>query len=191
MAATPAAEPTVDRRPWLSAVWRRWPTALGIALGVLILSGDDVQDSVTQLVLLLPLEYLLVAKLRRREATWPVVAVLFAVTIVVTVLDVVPLSSVFAGIALVVLVWSVVDRQLFRSGEFQLQAAGMVGFGVLGLIGLAVAPDPARYVVAAAWLCHAGWDFVHLWRDRVVTRTYAEWCAVVDLCVAFGLVFLI
>ncbi|HEU0287407.1 MAG TPA: hypothetical protein VFR22_10215 [Nocardioidaceae bacterium] len=45
--------------------------------------------------------------------------------------------------------------------------------------------------MAAAWLSHAAWDFVHLWRDKVVTRSYAEWCAVVDLCVAFGLVFLI
>jgi hypothetical protein len=99
--------------------------------------------------------------------------------------------TALAAIALIVLVWSAVDGQLFRSGEFQLQALGMVGFGALTLVGLAVDPGAARYVVATAWLLHGVWDFVHLWRDRVVRRSYAEWCGVVDVLVAFGLVFLV
>jgi hypothetical protein len=35
--------------------------------------------------------------------------------------------------------------------------------------------------VAFALIGHAGWDAYHYLRKRVVARSYAEWCAVVDL----------
>jgi hypothetical protein len=38
---------------------------------------------------------------------------------------------------------------------------------------------------------HGLWDFVHLWLDKIVTGSYAEWCAVVDVLVAAQLVFLV
>jgi hypothetical protein len=181
----------IDRIDWTSALLRRWPTVLGIALAALVLTGDDVQQSVSELVPLLALEYLIVAKLGRRDATWPVVGVLFVGIVAAMSVDGIPLPAVLAAIALVVLVWSAVDGQLFRSGEFQLQALGMIGFGALALVGLVVDPDVGRYVVAAAWLLHGIWDFVHIRRDRVVTRSYAEWCGVVDILVAFSLVFVV
>ena len=37
------------------------------------------------------------------------------------------------------------------------------------------------YLVALALIGHAGWDAYHYLRNRVVGRSYAEWCAVVDL----------
>jgi hypothetical protein len=185
------SEATLERRHWTDRLWSRWPTAAGVALAAFIVTGDSALDSATELVPLLALEYLLVAKLGRREATWPVIAGLSVVIAVVMVLDVVPLPTVVAAIAVIVLVWSAVDRQLFRSGEFQLQALGMVGFGALTLMALAVEPDVVRYIVAAAWLLHGVWDFVHLWRDKVVRRSYAEWCGVADVLVAFGLVLLV
>ena len=185
------SETTLERRQWTERLWSRWPSALGIALAAFILTGDGALDSATELIPLLALEYLLVAKLGRREATWPVIAGLSVVIAVVMALDMVPLPTVVAAIAVIVLAWSAVDGQLFRSGEFQLQAVGMVGFGALTLVGLAVDPDAARHVVAAAWLLHGAWDFVHLWRDEVVRRSYAESCGVADVLVAFGLVLLV
>jgi hypothetical protein len=185
------SEATLERRQWTDRLWSRWPTAAGVALAAFVVTSDSALDSAAELVPLLALEYLLVAKLGRREATWPVIAGLSVVIAVVMVLDVVPLPTVVAAIAVIVLVWSAVDRQLFRSGEFRLQALGMVGFGALTLMALAVEPDVARYIVAAAWLLHGVWDFVHLWRDKVVSRSYAEWCGVADVLVAFGLVLLV
>lgn len=181
----------VDRIDWTSMLRRRWPTALAIAMAAVVLTGDDVQDSLSELVPLLALEYLIVAKLGRREATWPTVAALSVVIFAVAALDAVPLPAVLAAIALAVLVWSAVDGQLFRSGGFQLQAVGMAGFGALAVVGLVVDPDVGRYVVAAAWLLHGVWDFVHIRRDQVVTRSYAESCGVLDILVAFGLVFVV
>jgi hypothetical protein len=70
------------------------------------------------------------------------------------------------------------------------QALGMVGFGALALVALSVDPDLGRYLVAAGWFLHGIWDFVHLWLDKVVARSYAEWC-VIDVLVAAQLVFLV
>jgi hypothetical protein len=60
----------------------------------------------------------------------------------------------------------------------------VLGFGALALIGLAVDPELGRYLVAAGWLLHGLWDFVHLHMNKVVARSYAEWCGVIDILIA-------
>jgi hypothetical protein len=188
------ASTTSVRRSWTGWLLQRWPTALAIALAALALAGgDSYQDQVTSLsqaLLVLPLEYLIVAKFRTQRATWPVIAVLFPATLVLLETDVVDPSVLLSAVALVVLVWSAVDGQLRRSGVFQVQALGMVGFGALALVGLAVDPELGRWLVAAGWLAHGVWDFVYLRLDRVVARSYAEWCGVIDVLIAAGLVLL-
>ena len=52
------------------------------------------------------------------------------------------------------------------------------------MLGLTAAPDVARYVLAAGWLGHGVWDLVHLRRRAVVSRSYAQWCGVVDIVMA-------
>lgn len=165
---------------------------LALAMSALTFGGGESAEGVAsfaQILLLLPLLYLVVAKSQRREATWPLLVAGLVVVVGLRVLDVIAPAAVFAATALVVLVWAAVDRQLFGSGTFQLQALGMLGFGVLGLAGLAVDPDLARYLVAAGWFLHGVWDFVHLKLDKVVARSFAEWCGVVDVVIAVELVF--
>lgn len=64
----------------------------------------------------------------------------------------------------------------------------MVAFGVLGLVALAVDPDVARYLVAAGWFLHGVWDLVHHRLRSTVDRSFAEFCAVLDVAVAVALV---
>jgi hypothetical protein len=92
-------------------------------------------------------------------------------------------------VALLVLVWGAVDGRLRRPDPFRVQALGMLGFGALALAGLVVDPDLGRYLVAAGWFLHGVWDFVHIKLDRVVARSFAEWCGVVDVVIAAELVF--
>jgi hypothetical protein len=40
--------------------------------------------------------------------------------------------------------------------------------------------------VAAGWAGHATWDFAHLTAGRVVSWSFAEWCAVFDLLGSVG-----
>lgn len=182
-----------SRRPW-TGVLDRWPTALAIALAGLMLEGGETDKTVStfgNILLLLPLVYLIAAAMRRPGASWPVVILGSAVAVALPLLGVIAPSLVFVMVALVVLVWSAVGGQLQESGMLRVQAVGMVGFGALGLAALAVDPDLGRYVAAAGWFLHGFWDFVHLRLDRVVVRSYAEWCGVLDVLIAAELAFIV
>jgi hypothetical protein len=130
-----------------------------------------------------------VAKLRRPQASWPVLVVLIVPFIALRALDVIAPAAVFSAVALAVLVWGAIDGRLRRPDPFRVEALGMLGFGALALAGLIVDPDLGRYLVAAGWFGHGVWDLVHLKLDRVVARSYAEWCGVIDVLIAAELVF--
>ncbi|CAL9572631.1 hypothetical protein SUDANB121_04899 [Nocardiopsis dassonvillei] len=171
----------------------RWPTALALLAAAATAGGGGSEDpahTFADILPLLPLVYLVMAKVgeRYRYLTWPLVLASFAAVTGLGATGLAAPSTVFTGLALLVLVWSVLDGHLFRSGTLRLQALGMLVFGGLGLLGLAVDPELARYLVAAGWFLHGAWDFYHLWKDRVVSRSFAEWCGVVDLWVAAELV---
>ncbi|MEV4188580.1 hypothetical protein ACIBLB_19260 [Streptosporangium canum] len=182
-----------SRRSRWTAVLRRWPAALAVGLLAVTTAGGSSAGGVTALAEVLPLLsllYLVVAKIQRRGASWPVLLILVVLYLVLRVLDVVAVPAVFAAVALAVMVWGAVDGDLRRSGAFQVQALGMIGFGALALAALVVEPDLGRYLVAAGWFLHGLWDFVHLRRDTVVSRSYAELCCVLDVLIAAQLVFL-
>jgi hypothetical protein len=175
------------RRTWTARLKDRWPTALALGMSAATFGGSRTAEglaSLAEVLLLLPLLYLVVAKLRRRQASWPGLVVGTAALLVLRAFDVIAPAAVFSAVALLVLVWGAVDGRLRRSDPFRVQALGMLGFGGLALAGLVVDPDLGRWLVAAGWFLHGVWDFVHLRLDKVVARSYAEWCAVVDVLIA-------
>ncbi|HCT76184.1 MAG TPA: hypothetical protein DGT23_06240 [Micromonosporaceae bacterium] len=182
---------TPDRRSWARWLVRRWPTALALGMSVLTFGGSESAEGVASLadaLLLLQLGYLVIAKLRRRQASWPTIAVGFITIAALRVLDVIAPAAVLSAMALIVLVWGAIDGQLRRPDPFRVQALGMLGFGALSLAGLVVDPDLGRYLVAAGFLVHGIWDFVYLKLDTVVARSHAEWCGVLDVVIAAELV---
>ncbi len=42
--------------------------------------------------------------------------------------------------------------------------------------------------MAAGWLGHGIWDIVHLIKDRLVSRSGAGWCAVIDILITASLI---
>jgi hypothetical protein len=163
-------------------------------MALLTFGGSESPEGVTALAeafLLLPLLYLVVAKLRRRAASWPVLVVLIVPFVVLRALDVIAPTAVFGTLALVILLWGALDGELLRPGAFRVQALGMIGFGALALAGLIMDPNLGRYLVAAGFLLHGVWDFVHLRRDKVVARSYAEWCGIIDILIAVELVLML
>jgi hypothetical protein len=61
---------------------------------------------------------------------------------------------------------------------------------VLALTALSLEYELGRYLLAAGWLGHGVWDYAHFRADKVVSRSFAEWCAVFDVLRAAAFVFL-
>jgi hypothetical protein len=180
------------RRIW-TGVLERWPTALAVGMTAASLDGGETDSTVEGLgeaLPLLALGYLVIAKLRRRQASWPVLLTGVTTMTALRALDVVSPVAVWVAAAMLVLIWSVIDGHLHDSGTLKVQTLGMAGFTVIAIAGLAIDPDLGRYLVAAGWFLHGLWDFVYLRLDKVVARSYAEWCGVFDILVAAQLVLL-
>lgn len=172
---------------------RRWPALVAVALvapDLISGGGGGDADVFGQILPMLALIYLLMAKLDKRRATWAVVLAVAAVVGTVLVLDLIPASTVLIGASLVVLLWTAADGELRTSDTVRLQALGVVFFCGLVLVGLTIEPKAGILVIAAGWFLHGVWDFVHLWKDRVVSRSFAEWCGVFDVLIAAQLVLL-
>lgn len=172
-----------DTAQWLV---RRWPTWLALAFVALLWggSGTDLAGP----LLILPLVYVTTVAIGRRAASWPVVIGISVVYTVLALLGGGPDPEVsLAVLAAAALAAGLVNRAGHRD-DLWIQAAGMVVFGAVAFGGMAAEPDVAVWVVAAGWFAHGLWDAVHLWKDRSVSRTYAEACAVIDVLVAVQLV---
>jgi hypothetical protein len=159
---------------------RRWPTAL--AIGLELVSWGIGLVRAGQILPLLPALYVIVVVLRRRGASWPVLIASFGLLFLLQLQ-----SWVNPTVAIVALASAIAAVGLFRRldrSELLVQTAGLILFGGLALVGLIVAPEIARYVLAAGWFGHGLWDLVHLRRDKVVSRSYAEWCGVLDVLIA-------
>lgn len=89
--------------------------------------------------------------------------------------------------AVIYLAWGAARGELAHRWWLAAQTAAVLAFGALAVIAAALDPDAARYLLAAGWLAHAGWDVVHHRVGRVVPRWYAEWCFVLDVVFAAAL----
>ncbi|MFI1486205.1 hypothetical protein [Streptomyces sp. NPDC020747] len=192
---TTSAAASDGRRP-VEMLKQRWPTALAVALVILTTAGGsgelaDIVGAFGDALPLLPLLYVVIHQIGRPHVTWPVLGAGVAAMVALGAQDVVSQPVALVAIALAVLVWGAVRGTPHGRAAFGVQAAGAFAFGALALVGLAVDPDLGRYLVAAGWFFHGVWDFVHLRLDKVVARSFAEWCAVVDVLVAVHLLLLL
>ncbi len=185
----PRPHRTTGRR-WTGFLAHRWPTALGVAVAVL--AAFDLQDGLefATLTVLMALVYLGAAALDRRWSAWVVLlAGLPLAFIIPSVWGIDPLVVLLVA-APVFLVLGVARGLWRRPGGLQLQTAGMLAFGSIVLAALYVDPGLGGTLVAIAIIGHAAWDAYHLLRNRVVPRSYAEFCFVVDLLLGAAILFM-
>ena len=179
------------RRHWADVLMHRWPTALGIAVAAL--AALDLQDGreFAALTVLMALVYLGAAALDRRWSAWAVLlAGLPLAFFFPSASEVVP-SVVLLVAALIFLALGMARGLLRKPGGLTLQIAGMLAFGSIVLVALFyVYPDLGGKLVGIAILGHAAWDAYHYLRNRVVPRSYAEFCAVVDLLLGAAILFM-
>jgi hypothetical protein len=183
------AHPAPDRPSWAAALMHRWPTWLAIALAALTVGGSTV-ESLADVLPMLAFFYLAAAVLQQRQATWLVAVATVAAFAALRLQEWVDPVVAFSVAALALVLWGAVRGQLRRHGALVVEMAGMVGFTAIALAAVSVDPDLGRYIVAAGWFGHAAWDFAHLRADKVVSRSFAEWCTVFDILRAIGILIL-
>ncbi|KAB2350160.1 hypothetical protein [Actinomadura rudentiformis] len=189
-ATDPPGIPNVTGRPgWLraaSAVGRRWPTWLALAWAAISLA--DVSDGLEYMVLfVLPATgYLFLAVVDLPRITWAVGLAAMATVVVLRMLDINPWPALAVAVVTLAAV-GLINGQLRKPGLYALQSPGALAFMAFGLLVLAVPTTVGGYLVAAGLLGHATWDAVHWRADKIVSRSFAEWCGVLDLVLGVGL----
>jgi hypothetical protein len=176
---------------WTDVLKHRWPTALGIAVAAL--ATFDLQDGLefAALTVLMALVYLGAAALDRRWFAWVVLLAGLPLAFFISPISGVHPSVVLLVAAPVFLVLGVARGQWQRPSGLPLQTAGMLAFGSIVLVALYVVyPDLGGKLVAIAILGHAAWDAYHYLQNRVVPRSYAEFCAFVDLLLGAAILFM-
>ncbi|GAA2011472.1 hypothetical protein GCM10009739_24770 [Microbacterium ulmi] len=164
--------------------WQKtWPAALGMVVAAATAYGLTDGRAVAPVVAASGLVYLAAAATGRPRAAW----VAFGVTIpLITVgkltgLDVTPWLLALAAVMLVV---GLARRRTRPWWALPLQTAAMLVLGAAALIAVQLNATLGGLLVATALLAHAAWDIHHHRTRRVVVRSLAEFCAVLDILVA-------
>lgn len=174
----------------MTALTNRWPTALALVstaggIAVMALLDRDA-ELFGPLVAMMAAIYLMAYAIGRPVSVWVALVVMSALISVFQVLDGREALGVHPGVAMTIVLvltwlWTVARRRHTDSGTFSLQTAGMVGFGAVTLVAAAVEPRAGVALAGVGFLAHGAWDAYHYRMNKVVHRTYAEFCGVVDL----------
>ena len=192
MAAGPDPSPSRRSRAATTgaALLRRWPTWLALAWVALTLSdvGDGTEFAVVLVVA--AVGYLAVAVAERPRATWPLLFLIFGGVVALRLAGLDERAVLLAAGAVLTVV-GLARGSLRRPGPASLQVPAAVLFVGAGLLGATAAPEAGLHVVAAGLIGHAAWDAHHWWVDRIVVRSFAEWCGVLDLTLGIGILVLV
>jgi hypothetical protein len=120
-----------------------------------------------------------VTSLSRRWPTW----LALVITVDHWINPAVPSPWILLGLPGAYLVIGAWRHTLGDRRVLAVQLAGFAAYLALVVIALSVDDDTARYLVAAGWIAHAGWDVAHHRARCVVPRWYAEGCVVFDLVI--------
>jgi hypothetical protein len=176
---------------WTEVLKHRWPTALGVAVAALAAFDMASGLEFAALTVLMALVYLGAAALDRRWCAWVVLLAGLPLTIFIPSIYGIESSAVLLVAGLVFLVLGVVLGKWRSPGGLPLQTVGMLVFGSIVLATLYVGPEVGSYLVAFAILGHAGWDAIHYLRNKIVPRSYAEFCFFVDLLLGAAILFMV
>lgn len=180
------------RTVWSSLQW--WPGLAGVAFAAFVavdlFDGKEQGTDLAPIVAASGLVYLAAAALQKPSMAWPVfflsVAVITAAKMGLVEFDA---TWMLVGLAVFFAVLGVLRGKSAATEGLALQTVGMAGFGTLAAIALLVNGAFGAYLVAGGLLAHAAWDVYHHWSNKVVIRSLAEFCFVLDTLLALIIVF--
>ena len=164
--------------------WRTvWPAALGVVVAAGTAYGVTDGREVAPVVAASGVVYLAAAATGRRQIGWAAFGVTFVVIGLDTAvgLDATPWLLAFAAALLGI---GLIGRRVRPLWALPLQTAAMLALATAALIATHLDATAGGVVVGAALLGHAAWDVHHHRTGRVVNRSLAEFCAVLDVIFA-------
>jgi hypothetical protein len=135
------------------------------------------------------LVYLGAAALRKPSAAWPLFFGTFlfitATRIGLTTIDA---TWLFLAFGALFIGYGLLHGAAQPIEGLPLQTLAMAVFGTAAAVALLVGEAAGAYLVAAGLLGHAAWDIHHHRVNRVVVRSMAEFCCVLDTLLAVAIV---
>jgi len=180
---------TSTTQPTQRRLTARWPTAAAVAVAALTVYDLDSGTALAPVLAASGLVYLGAAAARRPAAAWPAFGATFVLITIGKLTGTDP-TAVLLAVAAVTAIVGLVHAGVRPSHAMPLQLLGMAVAGGLAAGALAVAPAVGAYLVAAGLLGHAAWDVHHHRTGRVVSRSLAEFCLVIDTLLAVAIVVL-
>jgi len=179
------------RTGWSSLQW--WPTLAGIGFATFValelFRGSERGIDSAPIVAASGLVYLGAAALQKPLAAWPLFLLTFVVIYAAEVgwIDF-DATWVFLGLAGLFVGYGLLRGAVRPTVGLPLQTIAMIAFGAAAAIALFVNEVVGAYLVAAGLLAHAAWDVYHHWTNKVVARSLAEFCFVLDTLLAVAIV---
>jgi len=185
------SQPTSKYSIWRSLKW--WPSLAAIAFAAFValdlFGGEEQGVDLAPIVAASGLVYLAAAALKKPIAAW---ITFFASVVIITIakLGVIDVDATWLllGLAAVLLLVGLVYAGVRPASGLPLQTLAMAGFGAVAAIALLIDAAAGAYLVAAGLFAHAGWDAYHHRVNRVVGRSMAEFCFVLDVLLAAAIV---
>ncbi len=176
----------IDQSPRRSGtrVTRYWPALAGLAVAVASAYGIASGADVAAVVAASGFVYVAAAAIGHRVAAWPAFGVSFVLIALEKLVPAADPTWTMSAVAAVLAVVGLVRGGLRPRSGLPLQAAAMLVLAVLALVAAQAQPVLAGLLVAGALLAHAVWDVHHHRTGRVVVRSMAEFCCVLDTVLA-------
>lgn len=174
----------------LRTALRRWPVLAGIAMAALVAWGATSGADTAPVLAASGFVYLGSAAFQKRGAAWPVFFLSF---VVIGAAGFTAFEAPLAVWALIMIAVLFAGYGLLRGAAspaegLPLQSLAMAGFGGVAALALLVGGDLGLYLVVVGLLGHAAWDVWHHRTERVVSRSLAEFCVVLDTLVAAAMI---
>jgi len=166
---------------------RRWPSLLGLAAaaGQLVLDPDT--DTVATVIAVAVLCYLGAAAFDRRWVAWAGCAIFSAIIVGSEIVDVA--WWVAGGVVALVMIVAGLILGVPRL-PLTAQTAALIGYGGVAVIASFLAPRVGLALAGLALCGHGVWDVIHYRRNRVVHRSLAEFCVLLDVPLGVGAIIL-
>ena len=158
-----------------------WPTVLGLVAGI----AAGFSSELPAIVMVCAAIYVVAAVAGRPNAAWIGFLASIPFVGIGRMLDQPWVSLAAIGSATLILIVVGVARGVWRARENRRQLFAMALFSAIAVAAAAgVDPIIAGILVIVGLLGHAAWDIWHHLRTAVVARSYAEFCAVLDVILA-------